>query len=284
MREQTAASAVITGAGGGLGGAFALQAARQGWNLILVDLPGTGLADLSARLSRMYGVEAEHLEMDLTLEEDRRALARRVNGGSVPVRLLVNNAGTGCQASFDDAPLARLSASVGVNVQATMELTWLLLPLLKRQPRAMIINVASLAAFYPMPAMAVYAATKSFVLSFTLALGAELEGSGVTVSALCPAGMITNRETAEQVRAQGFWGRVTTWEPERVAALALTRARRGAPVIVPGVVNQVLRLVGGLAPRPLVAGLILRRWKRAGQALEARRAGTAASAPAAAPC
>ncbi len=267
MNGERGRYAIITGAGGGLGGAFALQAARSGWNLILVDLPGTGLEDVGRRLSRAYAVDAQCFEMDLAEDAARRRLLEWVQGTFIDVCLLVNNAGTGCHASFAEAPLRRLAASVDVNVQATMQMTWLFLPELARQPRAVIINVASLAAFYPIPAMAVYAATKSFVLSFTLALREELAGTGVSASALCPAGLVTNRETARQVEAQGFFGRVTTWEPERVAALALRQAQRGKAVIIPGLINRVLRAAGAAAPRWLLVRVIGRRWRKAELAL-----------------
>ncbi len=267
MNREKGRYAIITGAGGGLGGAFALQAARRGWHLILVDLPGTGLQDVGRRLSRAYGVDAQCFEMDLADDTARRRLLEWVQGTFIRVGLLVNNAGSGCHASFAAAPLGRLAASVEVNVQATMQMTWLFLPELARQPKAAIINVSSLAAFYPMPAMAVYAATKSFILSFTLALREELAGTGVTASALCPAGMVTNRETAEQVAAQGFFGRVTTWEPERVAALALRQAMRGRAVIIPGLVNRVLRAAGAAAPRWLLVRVIGSRWRKAELAL-----------------
>jgi short-subunit dehydrogenase len=263
MNQGRGRYAVITGAGGGLGGAFALQAARRGWNLILVDLPGTGLADVGRRLSRAYGVDAQCFEMDLSEDASRRRLLEWVQGTFTRIGLLVNNAGTGCHADFAAAPLGRLAASVEVNVQATMQMTWLFLPELARQPRAAIINVASLAAFYPMPVMAVYAATKSFVLSFTLALRQELAGTGVTASALCPAGMVTNRETAEQVEAQGLLGRLTTWEPERVASVALRQALRGRAVIIPGLINRVIRALGSVAPRWLVVRVIGSRWRKA---------------------
>jgi short-subunit dehydrogenase len=273
--------AVITGASGGLGSAFALQAARRGWNLILVDLPGTALAEVGRRLSRAYAIDAQCFEMDLSEGDARRRLLEWVRGTFLDVGLLVNNAGTGCHAGFDGAPIGRLAASVDVNVQGTMQMTWLFLPELKRQPRAAVINVASLAAFYPMPAMAVYAATKSFVLNFTLALRGELAGSRVTASALCPAGMVTNRETADQVEAQGFFGRITTWEPERVAGLALDRAFSGRAVIIPGLANRILRAVSSLVPRSLVVRVIGSRWRKAEQAVASR--GTARCAAAAAP-
>jgi short-subunit dehydrogenase len=263
MQRKSDTYAVITGASGGLGGAFALQAARMGWNLILVDLPDTGLADVGRRLNRSYAVDAQCFELDLSDQRDREKLRDRICDRFLNIDLLVNNAGTGCQASFEEAPIARLASTVEVNIKATMHLTYLLLPELRRQRRSTIINVASLAAFYPMPAMAVYAATKSFILNFSLALREELAGTAVRVGALCPAGMVTNRETADQVAAQGFFGRVTTWEPERVAAVAIKQALRGRAVIIPGAANKLLRWAGQVAPRWLVVRLIGGRWRKA---------------------
>jgi uncharacterized protein len=187
----------------------------------------------------------------------------------------VNNAGTGSQGIFESSPLARMTASIDVNVQATMQMTYLFLPVLKKGSRSVILNVASLAAFYPMPLLAVYAATKSFILNFSLAVRAELAGTGVTVSALCPAGMMTSRETADAVRAQGFIGMITTWEPERVAAVALRQAMRGKAIIVPGTFNNLLRFAGGAVPRTLVAGVIGSRWRRTDRELRRASVGPA---------
>ena len=163
--------------------------------------------------------------------------------------------------------LDRLAGIIDVNIKATMALTHLLLPELRKQEGAAVINVASLAAFYPMPAMAVYAASKSFILNFTLALRAELRDSAVRVSALCPAGMVTNRDTADQVKAQGFFGRITTWLPENVAEMAIRQALRGKAVIIPGLANRVIRLLGEAVPRRLVVNVIGKRWRSAERAL-----------------
>jgi short-subunit dehydrogenase len=261
---------LITGASGGLGSAFALQGARRGWHLILVDLPGTGLADAGLRLSRAYRVEAQCHELDLADAQARVRLCEWIRGNFINLALLVNNAGTGSHAGFEDSPLDRLAGIIDVNIKATMALTHMLLPELRKQQGAAIINVASLAAFYPMPAMAVYAASKSFILNFTLALRAELRGTGVSASALCPAGMVTNRDTADQVHAQGLFGRITTWQPEDVAAVAIRQALRGRAVIIPGLANRMIRLLGEAVPRRFVVSLIGRRWRETARTIRAR--------------
>jgi uncharacterized protein len=263
MTGENARYALVTGASGGLGSAFALQAARKGWNLVLVDLPDTGLREVGRRLERVYRVQAECFEMDIADARSRTRLRDWIEGSFIDLELLINNAGTGSQGSFESSPLARMAASIDVNVQATMQMTYLLLPVLRKRPRSVVLNVASLAAFYPMPVLAVYAATKSFILNFSLAVRAELAGTGVTVSALCPAGMMTSRETADAVRAQGLVGRITTWEPERVAAVALRQAMRGRAIIVPGLLNRIIRFAGEAVPRAFVVGLIGSRWRKA---------------------
>jgi short-subunit dehydrogenase len=263
MKTRLQQFALITGAGGGLGSAFALEAVRKGWNLLLVDLPESGVRELGERLERAYQVEVHSVAVDLADSGERERLVQWIVQQGMEVGLLINNAGTGSCSSFETAPLPRLAGIIDVNVQALMQLTYLLLPCLKRLPRATIINVSSLAAFYPMPSMAVYAATKSFILNFSLAIRHELAGTGVTVSALCPAGMVTNRDSADQVEAQGFFGRITTWYPERVAAVALRQALRGRDVIIPGAVNRLIRWASSMAPRWLVVRLIGGRWQKA---------------------
>ncbi len=263
MRTRLHGFALITGADGGLGSAFALEAVRRGWNILLVDLPGSGAREVGERLARAYQVEAHTVTMDLANCRERERLVAWIAQQGIEVDLLINNAGTGSCGSFLGTSLSRLAGIIEVNVQAVVQMTHLLLPQLRRRPWAAIINVASLAAFYPMPSMAVYAATKSFILNFSLAIRHELAGTGVTVSALCPAGMVTNRDTADQVEAQGFFGRITTWYPERVAAVAIRQALRGRGVIIPGLVNRLIQWVGVRAPRLLVVRLIGGRWKKA---------------------
>jgi uncharacterized protein len=270
-------SALITGAGGGLGGAFALEAARRGWDLILVDLPGTGLEDVGRRLARAYKVEARCFEMDLADAGARRGVADWIRDNGIALALLVNCAGTGCCSAFHASPRARIEAIVEVNLQATVQLTHLLLPSLMERPRAAIINVSSLSAFFPMPSMAVYAASKTFLLNFSLALRGELASTGVRVSALCPAGLVTSRELADQVAAQGFMGRITTMETERVAAIAVRQALRGNPVIIPGTVNRILRYASSLVPRWIVIRIIGSRWRKTERLMAGRQPDVAAA-------
>jgi short-subunit dehydrogenase len=151
----------------------------------------------------------------------------------------------------------------------------MLLPSLKQARRAWILNVASLAAYFPMPYMPVYSPTKSFVLNFSLALREELRGSGVGVSVLCPNGIRTNRGNREMIDRQGLAGRLTCLYPDEVARAGLAGVFAGRSVIVPGTVNRILRSVSGFVPRGLYMRVISHRWGKLSNA-----AVRAAAAPA----
>jgi short-subunit dehydrogenase len=125
-----------------------------------------------------------------------------------------------------------------------------------------IINVSSLAAFYPMPFKAVYAASKRFLLDWSLALNEELRHQRVAVTVLCPAGLPTYPATMRVIEAQGLMGRITTMNVGDVAAMTLDQALAGRRVVIPGLVNRVLRLLGRIAPPALAAALINRRWRK----------------------
>lgn len=255
--------AVITGASRGLGKAFAVEAARRGYGLILLALPGTGLPLVAESLRRRFGTELYAFETDLSRAEELSELAGWLARCELPIGLLVNNAGVGSTGTFDTATPGRVSAVVDVNVQALTQLTRLLLPTLAMQPRAQVLNVSSLAAYYPMPAMAVYAATKSYVLHFSLALREELRGTAVTVTALCPGGILTNAESVSAVHEQGWFGWISARTPEQVVKAALRGAGRGKATVVPGWPNALLRFFSTVAPKSLVVRVIGGRFSAA---------------------
>jgi short-subunit dehydrogenase len=250
---------LITGASQGLGLALAEAGARRGRNLALVALPSSGLPEAAAALAARHPVRVEHLEIDLAanrgVERVQAWLARR----RLSVDTLINNAGISIHGPFREAPPDRLQALVDLNVRALVLLTRRLLPELERHPGARILNVASLAAFQPMPHKAVYAPSKTFVLNFTLALREELRGTSVRACALCPGGIRTNPEVRALIEGLGFLARLGSQEPAAVAEYALRRLERGQAVIVPGAFNRATRFVGSLAPRPLALAFIRRR-------------------------
>ncbi len=135
-----------------------------------------------------------------------------------------------------------------------------MLPHLRGQPRSWILNVASVGAFFPMPSMPVYSSTKTFVLTFSRLLRAELRGSSTRVSVLCPNGIRTNRATRDLIERQGWAGRLTCGHPDEVARAGLQGLFRGTAVIVPGIINRMLVGAAPLVPEEAYMRLISRRW------------------------
>lgn len=292
---------MITGAAGGLGRSFAVEAAGRGWNLVLTDRPGTALDELARALGRSYGVAVRPFYCELEDQADRAALFERIRRGeyaavgegdcgdsSVPdhrmstievaptegtspgraargdvpgLAGIVNVAGVDFEGTFDELRPEEARSIVRVNVEATLDLTRRALDCRRPGSRFFVISVSSLAAFYPMPVKATYAASKRFLLDFFRALREELRGSGTSVTVLCPAGLPTTEGAIRGIELQGFWGRATSVDPARAARSAFATAERGRFLCIPGLINRVLRLAGSLLPASAVAAVVARRWK-----------------------
>jgi short-subunit dehydrogenase len=255
----------ITGATGGLGKAFAAECASRGWNLFLTDRSCEALEALVQGLSRLYGVYVYAWPCDLTLAEARRALWEQARSLGLHFHMLVNVAGIDFEGPFVERSPGELQNIVRLNVEATVDMTQRVLSFRDPTRTLRIINVSSLASYYPMPVKATYAASKRFLLDFSLALDQELRSIGVTLTVLCPAGMPSNPECIHAINAQGWMGQLTTMNVGDVAARAIDAALKGRRVYVPGFPNQVLRSLGSILPSSLVTSLIGKRWKKARQ-------------------
>lgn len=252
--------ALISGATGGLGKAFAVECAARGWNLFITDLKVPALAALAEGLSRSYGVEVLYEPCDLTEPSCRARLWDHIRERDLHFHWLINVAGVDFEGPFRERSIDELSTIIRVNIEATVEFTRRVLPCRNPGRTLRIINVCSLAGYYPMPTKAMYAASKRFLLDFSLALRYELRGSNVSVTALCPAGMPTTPSAIAGIETQGFMGRITTKNVGTVAAKTVDHALAGRVIYIPGTVNLVLRVLGGIVPPTWVAGLIGRRW------------------------
>ena len=256
---------LITGATGGLGKAFAAQCASRGWNLFLTDLSDEALKPVVAGLERMYGVKVLHCAADLTDPDAREALWQHIGRLGLRFHFLINVAGIDYQGLFNERKVDELRMILRLNVESTVEMTRRVLQYRDLSRTLRIVNVSSLAAFYPMPVKAVYASSKRFLLDWSLALNQELRSSDVTVTALCPAGMPSSPAIIRLIDAQGFMGRITTMNVGDVAERTIKRALAGRSVYVPGAVNQVLRHLGAMVPPQVVAYFIGKRWRKSDQ-------------------
>ena len=248
--EYKGQRALVTGASSGIGAVFARELARRGVNLVLVARSGKKLAALADELSASYGVAADVAVTDLAKPSAASELADSLLARDLQIDILINNAGFGLFAPVYEADGAVLTDMVRVNVASLVDLTRLYLPGMVERDRGAIINVGSTAGFQPVPYMAVYGATKAFVLSFTEALWAETRGTGVRVTALCPGSTDTGFFDVAGEDAQ-VGHRIA---PERVVRAAFRALdRRSSTVVTGGLESWMLTNSSRLAPRQLVA-------------------------------
>jgi short-subunit dehydrogenase len=184
--ELKSRTALVTGASSGIGAVMATALAARGADVVLVARRADRLESLATRLRSEFGITASAISKDLAQDGAAADLAADLAGRGLTIDVLVNNAGFGTRATFVEEDEARISDEIMLNVKVLVELTRALLPGMVERDFGAVVNVASTAAFQPLPKMAVYGATKAFVLSFTEALWGELEGTGVKALTLCP--------------------------------------------------------------------------------------------------
>lgn len=243
-------TALVTGASSGIGEAFARELAARGMDLVLVARSLDALEALAADLSARHRIRAVAIRADLGEEGGAEAVFRETEARGVRVSMLINNAGFATYGPFQGLPLAREQEQVMVNVHSVVTLTNLYLPGLLETPGSAIVNVASTAAFQPLPYMAVYGASKAFVLSFSEALWAQLRDSGVTVLAFCP-GPVTTKFASVVGAPEATVGKPDT--PEFVVRSALRALEARRSFIVPRFRQLLLASVARLLTRAAVA-------------------------------
>jgi short-subunit dehydrogenase len=226
--------------------------------LILVGRRKDRLALLSESLRDQYpALAVETIPADLASSSERVRLASHIIREETPVNLLVNNAGLGDLGPFDTADWNRLEPMLSVNVAALTHLTHLLLPMLRASSPAAVLNVSSVAGFFPLPEMAVYAATKAYVTSFSEALRMELAPHGVTVTALCPGPVPTEffevaSRNGETIRAMDRSHPARSATPELVVRQALKGLEADRPGVIPNALLATLIHSVRLLPFPLI--------------------------------
>ena len=233
---------IITGASMGLGKELAIECARRGRNLILIALPGRNLHQLCDELERSYNVCAVSRECDLTDKESLDNLIEEIIS-SYSIDQLINNAGIGGAQRFDESSPEHLDKIIHLNIRATTMLTRMLIPELKKNKKSLVLNVASVAAFGPLPFKTIYPASKAFIYSFSRSLSHELRGTGVQVVVLTPGPIVTNPDVAMRIITQGTLARIGLLTAGKISRLALNGAERGKQVIVPGIMSRINRFL-----------------------------------------
>lgn len=254
--------ALITGASGGLGRAMAVECARRGYDLYLTDLYDIPLQDLKNGIERQFSAQVHCRACDLTRAADVEALFAAMDAQNIRLDLLLNIAGMDYEGGFLTRESEKILRIVQLNIEATLRVTHAALQR-RAQEAFHIVTVSSLASLYPIPLKATYAASKRFLLDFSIALGQELQSENVHVLALCPGGLPTTQEALSGIAAQGFWGNVTTNQLSTVARRTLSCALAGRRVYIPGFVNRTLSMAGKLLPGAWIAKLLHARWRAA---------------------
>jgi hypothetical protein len=252
--------ALITGASGGIGEAFARQLAALGKNLVVVARSGDRLEAVSAELAARHGVQTQVIAADLARPDAAASVFAKTEHLGLKIDLLVNNAGFGKAGDFTELPFDAQADMLRLNINTLMELTRLYLPAMRRRRCGGVINVASNAAFQPVPYMAVYGASKAFVLSFSEAVSEEVRQDGVIVMALCPGATATGFWKVAGL-PEGGLGRVD--RPEKVVAVALRGFERRKLWAIPGVRYRLAAFLSSrLVPRRptlWITGWVFRR-------------------------
>ncbi len=253
-------SVLITGAAGGLGKAFAVECARRGWDLFLTDMAESPVKNLACSLENVYRVKTTCFTCNLADASDRGRLINELRSNHAVIHMLINVAGIDHEGLFLNQSLSNLQTMVRVNVESPLALMHEAIKLRDPQTTFRVINVCSMAAFYPMPVKATYAASKRFLLDLSQALRLEFAQENATVTALCPAGMPTNPPCIQSIDAQGWAGYITTMNTGKVAYETIEAAFKGKAVVVPGAVNRFIQLISSFVPTSLKIRYIAGRW------------------------
>lgn len=261
---MSAGWALVTGASEGLGREFATIAAKDGYDVILTARQVDKLEALANGLRRAYQVQVEVIPADLSIPEEAEALWLRASRGR-QIAVLVNNAGLGRNGRFTDLDgWTREAASINVNIMAATILMKRAAAVMAAHGAGRILNVASTAGFLPGPNMAVYHASKAYLLSLSEAVAEELRGSGVTVTALCPGATATEFFAADGAEKATWITRLPLPSADVVALAGWNAMQRGQRVKVVGVMNKVFAFVPRITPRRMVTfitgAFLKRRW------------------------
>jgi short-subunit dehydrogenase len=248
-------TALITGASSGIGVQLANELARRGRDLTLVARRADRLQELAEQISGEHGVRVEWIASDLTDAADRDRIAPEVASRDQVVDVLINNAGMGTVGRFQQLPIGPEFQMIRLNVEAMVALCGAFVPGMVDRGRGAVLNVASVSGFMPVPRQATYAASKAFVLTFTESLTLDLDGTGVTATALCPGPVKTEFGGI----IEGLPERLYV-EPERVAREAIDGLEEGDRTVIPGGGNKMNAVFGRHAPRAVFMAYAKRFW------------------------
>ncbi len=247
FKKTTAMKTVlITGASGGIGLEFALIFAKKSFNLVLAARSENKLAQIAKDLEKEYDIGITVLPFDLSIANSATELYTKIINEKIRIDILINNAGFGNHGNFVGNEMRRTIDMINLNITTLTELSLLFVKEMKARNHGKILNVSSTASFQPIPRFAVYAATKSYVLSFTEALHYELKGTNVSVSALCPGPTSTGFEKTANVKNSDLFE--NGMNAQVVAQIGYNGLMKNKMTIIPGFKNKLLAILANMTP------------------------------------
>lgn len=248
-------TALITGASSGIGKALARIFAQHGYRLVIVAEDASALSSTARELRSAYSAEVTELPHDLTQDQAPREIYDQLTDQNIEVDVLVNNAGVGQKEKFHETDIEKDLYIIRLNIEAVVRLTKLFLPDMVKRKRGKILNLGSVAGFQPGPLLAIYHASKAFVVSFSEALAEELKGTDVSVTALCPGPTDTyffDRADMEDTRIvqEG-----KAMDPNKVAEIGYKALINGERIVIPGLSNKLLTFTRRLMPKSMQAAI-----------------------------
>lgn len=255
-------TALITGASGGIGKTFAEELAQRKTNLVLVARSAQKLNLLANQLQEQYKIQVDVIVKDLAVPGATGEVFNTVKDKGSTIDLLINNAGFGDYGDFSERDGARQIEMIQLNIVALVDLTHKFLPLMRERRSGSIINVASIAAFQPIPYLSVYAASKAFVLNFSQALWAENRNYGVRVLCVCPGPTETNFFTEAKFPASLAGKNQKIATPQEVVKDSLDALAKGeSSVVSGGFVSKAIPNLGKLVPRQTLVAILEKQFK-----------------------
>jgi short-subunit dehydrogenase len=250
-------SVLVTGASSGIGLELTKVFAREGYNLILVARSGDKLNALAAQLGTQFGTQTKVIAKDLSIASAPDEVFKEVQAAGIRVDVLVNNAGFATYGLFAERDVQSQLQMMQVNMVALTHLTRLFLPPMLEHGSGKILNVASTAAFQPGPLMAVYCATKAYVLSFSESIAEEVRESGVTVSVLCPGGTESGFQDRAAMQESKFVQGGGLMKSDQVAEAGYQGLMAGKTIIIPGLTNKAVAHLHRFLPRRMVTRMAM---------------------------
>jgi short-subunit dehydrogenase len=240
--------ALITGGSHGIGRALALECIRRNLAVIIVALPNDDLKHIESELSSIEDAVFASFGVNLVKEGAVKEVIDWLKAGDLHPKYLVNNAGFGRGGLFENTSWAEYRTMMQLNNQVMVDLTYALLPTLKKT-KGGVLNMSSVEATLPLPYKSVYTGTKAFVFNYSLALRQEFKYHDITVSVLCPGPVITNEDGLKRVKAMGTLAKIAVTMPEDLAPEAISGMLKGKDVIHPGFLVKVMAFLGVVIPR-----------------------------------